>query len=280
VTADRLVDDLLEADLVRAERLVRRIHDDQLTRVGLTARLVASFPELKALLATDVATIQDFLLGYQQRIPGTPLLIALAPDGTVLGRTDGAPAGGELGEAWLRTLVASQGEGTVVSIGNRPHLAVAVPSEAGATVFGYLIAAQPVDQAFAQTVMEATQDDVLLLSADGVLGSTLRAAEIPWRSVDAWHADGGRPDRRVDALIGSQRFAAREVALTSDPRLSAVILKARDQAMAPYLRIERGLITIGLIASAVALLAVFSYSRLAPSFPAAAGERGRSNGER
>ena len=40
-----------------------------------------------------------------------------------------------------------------------------------------------------------------------------------------------------------------------------------------------GLITIGLIASAAALLALFSYSRLAPSVPAAAGERRRSNGE-
>jgi hypothetical protein len=255
LTGDRVVGEVLDADLARAERTVRRVQDEQLTRLGLAARLVASFPELKALFATDVATIQDFLLGYRQRVPDTPLLIALARDGSVLARTDEAPAGAG-GDEWLQALAASPGEGRVVSIDSRPHLAIAVPSEAGATVFGYLAAAQPLDQGFAQTLSDATQDDVVLLSDEGVLASTLRV-QAPWRSLDGWRASGGRADRVADLRVGAQRFAAREVPLAGEPAVSAVIMKSRDEAIGPYVRVERGLIAIGLGAAAATLLGVF-----------------------
>jgi hypothetical protein len=88
VMADRAVTASIEADLTRAERLVRRVQRDRLSMLALTARLVASFPELKALFATDAATVRDYLVSYQQRNPEVPLLVALSPDGKVLARTD------------------------------------------------------------------------------------------------------------------------------------------------------------------------------------------------
>ena len=131
-TANRAVSETTDANFARAERLVRRLHSEQLARLGLTARVVVSFPELKALFATDTATIEDFLLGYQQRIATSPVLIALGPDGTVLGRTDAAGAQpSALGEQWLTALVGGGSEGAVVNIGGRPHFAVAMASEAG-----------------------------------------------------------------------------------------------------------------------------------------------------
>ena len=83
--ADRAVDASIEADLSRAERFVQRVHKDRLATLELTARVVASFPELKALLATDTATVHDYLLSYRQRNPEVPLLMALDGRGKTIG---------------------------------------------------------------------------------------------------------------------------------------------------------------------------------------------------
>jgi Protein kinase domain len=255
LTASRAVGEVIEADLTRAERVVRRLHREHLQRLALTARLVASFPELRALFATDAATIEDFLLGFQQRIPGTPVLVALGPQGTVLARTDDAgrpPDAG--GEEWLAALVTNQSEGTVLNVDTRPCLAAAVTSEAGGTIFGYVVAAEPIDQTFAEAVSEATQDEVVLLSTQNVLASTLRDVQTPWRSLEAWKAAKGRSNGFIDVEIGNQRYAAREIALASDPAVSAIIVKSRDEAIGPYVRIQRGLVVIGVAALALVLL--------------------------
>ena len=87
--SERPVNAALAKDLEREQGLVMRVHEWRLERLQLTARLLASFPELKALFeTTDAATIRDFLVTYQQRNPGTPLLAALGPSGASLGRTD------------------------------------------------------------------------------------------------------------------------------------------------------------------------------------------------
>ncbi len=208
ISSDRAAREIVASELTRAERMTRYIHDEQRRRVTLVALLFASFPELKAAFATDFATIRDFLLQYQQRTPGQPLLVAIGPDGTVLARTDDTapPVAGQRDE-WLDVLLASPGEASIVDIGKRPSVAVAVALEAAGTVFGYLVAAQPLDQGFAQAVGEATQDGIVLLSDSAVLGTTLRSGQNPWRSLADWRASGGTrrgrhrdPDRHPDRI--------------------------------------------------------------------------------
>jgi hypothetical protein len=262
VTASRSVDEVIEADLARAERVVRRLHREQLERLALTAKLVASFPELKALFDTDAATVEDFLLGFRQRIPGTPLLVALGPQGTVFARTDAdaqRPQGAS--EDWLAALATDQNLGTILDIGDRPYLAVTAPSEAGGTIFGYLVAAEAVGQPFAQTLSEATQDEVVLLSEQQLLASTLRAVQTPWDSLQAWRANRGSANRFVDVAIGGQPYAAREVSLAVTPAVSAILVKSREEAAGPYARIERGLLMTGLAALVAVLLSAVWLSR-------------------
>ena len=62
----------------------------------------------------------------------------------------------------------------------------------------------------------------MLLSDRGVLASTLRAGQTPWRSREEWRRAGGRTDRSTVVDIGVQRYAAREVVLAERPSLSAV----------------------------------------------------------
>jgi hypothetical protein len=248
VMGERSVAGAIDADLARAERLVRRVHMERLTRLALSARMIALFPELKALFDTkDAPTVGAFLEEQQNALPGRPTLIALTADGRILARTDtagGTPAAP--GDTWIDQLVAKRGDPAVVSIEGRLHHAAVHPSAAADTVFGYVVAAIPVDEPFAQSLGEATQDEIVLL-ATGVLASTLRGSQVPWSSLPAWREAGGRADRAMDVRIGSQRFAAREVTLSDQPQLAAIVAKSRDDAVAPFRRMQGGLIAIAII---------------------------------
>jgi Protein kinase domain len=262
VMSDRVVTSAIDAELARAEGIVRRVHTARLGQLAGTARLVASFPELKALFETkDAATIGDFLQGYQQRNPGTPMLVALDPAGNVLARTDTAGAIQRTRDDWLAGMVASDGEPAVVSVGSRRYHAAGASADAGNQTFGYVLAAAPVDADFARSLRDATRDEVVLLSRDGVLASTLRETDTPWQSLDAWRADGGSDGRSTSVSVGAQRYAAREVPLVTDPPLAAVILKSRDEAIEPYRRIQTGLVIIGLAAMIAVILGSYWLTR-------------------
>jgi Protein kinase domain len=259
VMADRAVAGAIEADLGRAERLVARVHNEHLRGLMLTARLLASIPELKALfVGTDAATIRDFLLGYQSRYPGAPILVALDTRGRVLARTDAAAAlEAEAPEPWLAAVADRPGEPSVVEVGGRPFHAAAAAAEAGGTVFGYVIAAMPVGESFAQELRDATQDEVVVLSENGLLVSTLRDTRIPWTSLKEWRQQGGRVDRVNDVRLGVRRFAAREVRLVEDPPLSVIVAKSRDEAVAPFRQIQMGLLAVGLLCAGACLAALY-----------------------
>jgi hypothetical protein len=206
------------------------------------------------LFATDDATIRDYLMSYRQRNPDVPLLVAIGPDGRIVASTDEASTtSDDAGRTeWIDALLARHGEPAVVQMRGRPYHAAAAAAEAGGTVFGQVVGAMPVDDAFAAALRDATQDEVLLLSNAGVLASTLRATQTPWRSRDEWRGAGGSPDRSIDVSIGTQRFAAREVVLVDKPPLSAVLFKSRDEAIEPFRRIQNGVLVIGLLFAAVA----------------------------
>jgi hypothetical protein len=250
--SSRAVTAAIDADLTRAEQVARRVQRDRFNTVSLTARLVASFPELKALFATDAATVRDYLASYQQRNSGVPLLIALGADSKVIARTDNlAPGAGD--DEWIGALLGGHGEPIVVQIGDRPYHAAAAPVEAGGNVFGYIVGAAPVDAEFAGALREATQDEVLLFSSTALLASTLRTAA-PWRTRDEWRRAGGGVDRSAGVTVGVQQFIGREVPLVEKPAVSAVLLSSRDEADAPFAGIQTSLAVLALAGLAAAAI--------------------------
>ena len=265
VMADRAVTAAMDDDLARAEQLARGVQRDRLATLSMTARLVASFPELKALFGTDSATVRDYLVSYQQRNPDSPLLIALGPDGTVIARTDD-PRESDRARAWITGLIERRGDPTVVRIGDALYHAAAATADAGDAVFGYVVSAMAIDARFAASLRDATQDEVLLMSDTAVLASTLRAVQTPWRSRDEWRRVGGAVDRPSNVTIGTQEFRAREIVLANEPRLSAIVLKSRNEAIAPFRRIQSGVVVIGALC-AVAALGIFWTARGVPPTP-------------
>ena len=255
LSAGRAVDAAIEADFARAERAARRVHAGHVERLALTARLVASFPELNALFGTDVSTIKDFLLTFQQRFREAPVLVALGREGAVLARTDSSGQGANaVGDDWLAAIDVADNAGAILAIDKRPYFAIGAASEAAGTIFGYVVAAEAIDQSFAQALSEATEDAVVLLSEQAALASTLRDRQTPWASLGAWRTNSGGTDRFIDTRIGTERYAAREVSLSAEPAVSIIILQSRDDIEAPYGNIERGLVMIGIIAVSLVLL--------------------------
>ena len=55
--------------------------------------------------------------------------------------------------------------------------------------------------------------------------------------------------------VGARRFAAREVQLTADPPVSAIVARSRDDALEPFRSVQIGLVVIGLLIAASALVA-------------------------
>jgi len=256
VTTSRSMAAMIDVELARSERLTRYVHDAERTRLAWTARVIASFPELKALFATDAATIRDFLQAYQQRVPGAPVLMAVAADGTVVARTEEVAARDGRAEGWIDALVAAPGQAAIVDTGNRPGVAVAVTLEAGSNVFGYLVAVELIDQRFATAVSDATHDDVVVLSERDMLASTLREPQIPWRSLESWRKDSAGATAS-EVRIGAQQYAAREVKLADTPAVSVIVVTSRDEGTEDYRALQRGVTIISLVLLAGGLLSVW-----------------------
>jgi hypothetical protein len=91
------------------------------------------------------------------------------------------------------------------------------------------------------------------LSANGLVAATFRSGATPWPSLAGWRAAGGRADRSLDLTVGVQRFTARETPLVGTPALSAIVARSRDEATAPFQRIERAVIVLGIVAIFAAL---------------------------
>jgi serine/threonine protein kinase len=215
------------ADLARVERLVQRVQAERLSHLALTARLIGSFPEVKALFGTDSATMRDFLMSQQAIVPGAPTLIALLPDRRLLARTDSAPdVSPPSDNTWIETLLTNN-EGTgVVLLDGRLYHAARASSDAGGSTFGHIVAALQIDQEFARAVSDATHDDIVLLG-EGVTASTLRGAQTPWRSLKDWRDAGGQRARAIEIEIENRPFSAREIVLSEQPALSAVAIAPR-----------------------------------------------------
>src|SRR5690606_24217933 len=164
--ANRFVAERLSADLASSAAIIAATESDRFDRLQLTAQVIASFPQLRALLeATDAATVRDFLRDYQQPTARTDPLILLAPSGPPRARTDAivAPELPDVGGRWVEPLLAGQQPRGYITAESGVYQAAAAAAEAGGTIFGVLIAAARMDDAFAQQLRASTGDEVVVL---------------------------------------------------------------------------------------------------------------------
>jgi class 3 adenylate cyclase len=251
--ADRTVDSRLAEDLERSRRAVAAAEAEQFSRLQLLAQMVASFPELRALLATDTATVRDFLSDYRERQGHDGVLIALDGRGQVVARSDTfAPLTlPDVERVWLAPLAEGRPAVGFVTLDGRIHHAVASAAESGGTVFGAVLAGSPIDDRWASSIRDAVGADVVVLSPVNVEGSSLPRTRLAWRTGrDA--PDDLDTGARAITLTG-ERFQAVAAALDPPGPRRIIVLQSRDQALAPYRNLQLGLILLGVVAAAMGL---------------------------
>ncbi len=265
--ANAAVSGRIAADLQQSRGLVLADIRGRYRDLALVAELVASFPNLRALFATDAATIRDFLGDYRQRHDRTELLLALDTRGQVVARSDtfAALTIPDVERTWLQPAVEGRRPEGVLDVDGRLHHAVAAPAESGGTIFGYVLALGPVDEAWARGLREASGKEIVVLSPAGVAASTLPSGRLPWRNA-ADYRPGTSAETPQDVDLGGERFQALSVALSPPEPLTILSLQSSDVALAPYRNIQLGLLVLGLFAAAVGISgsAVLARSITAP----------------
>jgi adenylate cyclase len=257
VQANSFVGDRLVGDLRRTQEQIRSDEQQRFAALRSTAQVLASFPELRALLATDAATIRDFLLDYQKRTGSADLLLLLDPAGSVVARTD-ALAAIEIPDAqgrWVQPVLAGQPAIGLLESDTGTYEAAAAPASAGGTVFGFLIVGQRIDDGFARRLRDATRDEIVVLDERRVLGSTIEPRLLPFASAGEWRAVAAAGGAPAEVSVGTERYAALASDSLGGPAVVLLGLQSRDRAMAPYRHIQRGLLALGLLGALAGLAA-------------------------
>ena len=302
--ANGYVNQRLVDDLRRSQDLIASVQRDRLARLQLAAQVVASFPDLRALAGTDAATIHDFLVDYAQRNAFAELLILFDPAGNVLARTDTLATESipDVNERWLQPALTSRVATGLLSTARGVYQVAVTPAEAGGTVFGFLLAGAQIQDGYARALSDVSHTEILVLGPGRVLGATLRQDELPWRSQRQWRDAFGAAAGPHVATVSGERYAAMvapsmglanssanstatgsgasgssgaAAAPESPDALTIISLQSRDQAIAPYRRIQLGLVLLGVFATAVGVLgsAVLARSITAPIAKLSEGTR-------
>ena len=244
----------LAEEFDQSQRWIVGAEEQRLEGLRLTAGVVASFPDLKALLDnTDAATIRDFLAFYQQENQSSDLLIVLDPFGEVLARTDGLTLEPlqDVEARWVEPALSGQPASGVLRTTSGIYHAAAMPSAAGGLVFGFVIAASRIDDAFAADLRGNGGSDILILDQD-VIGTTLSDAVLPFSGRAEWER-AMIPD---DGELYGELYGARRVELgdADGPRPLAVLLRSLERAMVPHQRIQMGLLALGFLTATAGVI--------------------------
>lgn len=281
--ADRFVAERLDAGLRRTHEIVASDEAERFATLQVTAELIASFPELRALLDTDAATIRDFLLDYQRRAARGDVLVVLDPTGRVMARTD-AVAATPIDDAesrWVEPTLAGRMAAGVLDTGTSVYEVVAAPAEAGGHVFGFLLVGARIDDAFARRLRDASNDEIVVVGRGRVLGSTIDPRRLAFQSTEDWDELAGQRAGLVTIDVDGARYAAVGAAGRHDPHLRYVALQSLDRAFAPYRSIQLGLVVLGVIGAVagIAASAVAGRSVTAPLVALADGARRVADGD-
>ena len=272
VRANRAVGERFAGDLARSRSSIIAAVDDRFQRLELVAELVASFPGLHGLFTTDTATIRDFLSDFRQRHHREELLIAFDGSGKVVARSDtfAALQLAEVERSWIPPALTGHPATGELQIDGRAYLCALVAAETGGTVFGFVLAGTPVDDALARTLKDVSDQEIVILSPSGISGSTLPVQSLPWRSA-ADVASMSVDAEPHDVTVAGEHFQGVLVPPRANSSLRIVSLRivslqSRDRALAPYRSIQVGLLVLGIVAAGAGIAgsAVMARSMTAP----------------
>jgi class 3 adenylate cyclase len=255
--AGAFVQERIQAQLQEGQGRIKGVEEERLRNLKLTANLVASLSSFVALMQgkADTATIRDSLGQYQQQT-GNDLLIALDDSGQVVGRTDMPEP---------EPVQMARDAGILKTASGTYHVAM-MPADATGRLWGYVIAGARIDDSFARALQNSDTEVVIL--GDGILGSSIPRAQLPWKTAAEWNKIAGNDSAPQNLNIRGEDYQSVTTRLNSEgqPGPLVVIMQSQTRAMQPYRGIQIGLLVLGIIAAVcgIAISAFLSRSITAP----------------
>jgi signal transduction histidine kinase len=264
-TAERQVRLQIDQDLRNSVYTFHNVERQREQSLTHSAQLLANLPILKALMTTNhAATIQD---GSQELWPlvGSDLLVLADRTGKIVALHAKADLGRESAQQSLTNSLGQINEGHWW-FGNKHLFEVSLqPIFAGTAadhhILGYLVVGYEIDDAVARELSQVAASQVAFLYGDTLVRSTLS----PLQETDLIQQQRSLSEGRAEAKeiqLGQERFLATRVDLApgGTPSVQLSVLKSLDQATAFLGRLNRLLLTLGLVAVALGSAMVFLFS--------------------
>jgi signal transduction histidine kinase len=254
----------LSQDLEHSVVAFQNLQAERLNALDRENALLAALPTLKALMTSgDDLTIQDGAAGFWQ-ISGADLF-ALADSGNrivALYTRTGSARGSALHQE-MQQLVVSPGRHYLID-GESLYACSLRPlyfgSESGGTLLGYVVSGVSIERTVRE-ISQPTGVDATFISSGRIVASTLA----PPMQADLAGQRAlrlGTPQSPVDVELGKARFlaATEDLSAAATAPLQLVVLKSFEPAERSIRRIDRVVLSAGLIAlfCGTALMAILS----------------------
>lgn len=283
----RVADQFVRQQLTRAGEVQSRLGAGELDQLFLRALTVSRDPNFVAYLVEAIASADPLSLIDQlderQRDLSFTYAIVLDPQGHVVARTDQSGGSAEMGQEQIFQAAEDSGEASASGLWPRDgklYYAVVVPLVSSSVLQGYLLVAYQVDDATAERLSSATSTEVVfLLGAGGGPAEQGRLGRIAASSFDKSMNDalpaalekmpsllGGTEEQpvQVEVELARQRWLVQGkplVDIDGAPIGQVLNFGSLDEALAPFERIQRTLLMVGLGAVAAALAASYFVAR-------------------
>jgi class 3 adenylate cyclase/tRNA A-37 threonylcarbamoyl transferase component Bud32 len=276
----RVAENFLRAQLERASDVQSRLGAAELDALNLRALAVSGDPNFVAYLVEAIASNDPLSLTDQlderQRDLGFTFAIVLDPQGRIVVRTDQQGGDPDMADEAIFKSAAESSEAAADGLWARDgklYYAVVVPLSSAGVLQGYLLVAYQVDNATAARLSSSTATQVVFLlgvppggyqvaatSIDGEIGKELPALVAAAPELKGKYEE----PRQVEAELGGRRFRiqAKPIYGIGEVEIGKVLnLGSMEEALEPFVKIQRALMLVGLLAVVVALVASFFVAR-------------------
>jgi eukaryotic-like serine/threonine-protein kinase len=278
----RVAEKFLSAQLKRSSEVQSDLGQAELDSLNVQALTVSTNPDfvsylVEAIASNDALSLTD-QLDERQRDLGFSFAIVLDPQGRIVVRTDQQGGKPDMADEAIFKAAAESSESTADGMWARDgklYYAVVVPLASDSVLQGYLLLAYQVDDATAARLSSSTATQVVFLlngpqggyqvaatSIEGESGKELPA--LAARTPELFQGTAEEP-RQVVAEIGGRSFRvqAKPIYGIGGMKIGQVLnLGSMEEALEPFIKIQRALMVVGLLAVVVALVASFFVAKI------------------
>jgi signal transduction histidine kinase/ActR/RegA family two-component response regulator len=256
----------LHEDLNSSVNIYQSFAQQREAALERSAELLASLPNIRALMTTDAATIQDGIADVW-RLSGSDLLVLADPQGTVVALTSSAP-GLDPGEAQAilrRALDRRQArdwwfnDGQLYAVCIQPIYFGTTPTSAA---LGVLALGRAIDQRVAQDLSHVAASDITFHFGETLVASTLSEEQQVEAARQSPSMREFTADEPHEIELAGERFLTTkvQVAPESETPIYLSVFKSFDRASAFLRDLDRVLLGLGLLSVLAGSALVFFIS--------------------